>query len=181
MQSACRAKNPSASVFTDTPSLRARGAYPDLLVMPLKNQITEDMKSAMKAGDKDRLKTVRLIMAAIKQVEVDQRIEIDDAGVLSVLEKMVKQRRDSVEQFEKGGRDDLAAIEKAEIEVLEAYLPEQLSADEITALVDEIIAATGAEGMRDMGKVMGQIKARAAGRADMGAVSATVKERLGAL
>jgi len=149
--------------------------------MPLKNQITEDMKSAMKAGDKDRLKTVRLIMAAIKQVEVDQRIEIDDAGVLSVLEKMVKQRRDSVEQFEKGGRDDLAAIEKAEIEVLEAYLPEQLSADEITALVDEIIAATGAEGMRDMGKVMGQIKARAAGRADMGAVSATVKERLGAL
>jgi len=149
--------------------------------MPLKNQITEDMKSAMKAGDKDRLKTVRLIMAAIKQVEVDQRIEIDDAGVLSVLEKMVKQRRDSVEQCEKGGRDDLAAIEKAEIEVLEAYLPEQLSADEITALVDEIIAATGAEGMRDMGKVMGQIKARAAGRADMGAVSATVKERLGAL
>jgi len=149
--------------------------------MPLKNQITEDMKSAMKAGDKDRLKTVRLIMAAIKQVEVDQRIEIDDAGVLSVLEKMVKQRRDSVEQFEKGGRDDLAAIEKAEIEVLETYLPEQLSADEITALVDEIIAATGAEGMRDMGKVMGQIKARAAGRADMGAVSATVKERLGAL
>jgi hypothetical protein len=149
--------------------------------MPLKSQITEDMKSAMKAGDKDRLKTVRLIMAAIKQVEVDQRIEIDDAGVLSVLEKMVKQRRDSVEQFEKGGRDDLAAIEKAEIEVLEAYLPEQLSADEITALVDEIIAATGAEGMRDMGKVMGQIKARAAGRADMGAVSATVKERLGAL
>jgi uncharacterized protein YqeY len=149
--------------------------------MPLKNQITEDMKSAMKAGDKDRLKTVRLIMAAIKQVEVDQRIEIDDAGVLSVLEKMVKQRRDSVEQFEKGGRDDLAAIEKAEIEVLEAYLPEQLSADEITALVNEIIAATGAEGMRDMGKVMGQIKARAAGRADMGAVSAAVKERLGAL
>jgi len=149
--------------------------------MPLKNQITEDMKSAMKAGDKDRLKTVRLIMAAIKQVEVDQRIEIDDAGVLSVLEKMVKQRRDSVEQFERGGRDDLAAIEKAEIEVLETYLPEQLSADEITALVDEIIAATGAEGMRDMGKVMGQIKARAAGRADMGAVSATVKERLGAL
>ena len=149
--------------------------------MPLKNQITEDMKSAMKAGDKDRLKTVRLIMAAIKQVEVDQRIEIDDAGVLSVLEKMVKQRRDSVEQFEKGGRDDLAAIEKAEIDVLETYLPEQLSADEIKALVDEIIAATGAEGMRDMGKVMGQIKARAAGRADMGAVSATVKERLGAL
>ena len=149
--------------------------------MSLKNQITEDMKSAMKAGDKDRLKTVRLIMAAIKQVEVDQRVELDDAGVLSVLDKMVKQRRDSVTQFEKGGRDDLAAIEKAEIEVLAEYLPEQLSADELAALVDEVIAATGAEGMRDMGKVMGQIKARAAGRADMGAVSATVKERLGAL
>jgi uncharacterized protein YqeY len=149
--------------------------------MPLKNQITEDMKSAMKAGDKDRLKTVRLIMAAIKQVEVDKRVELDDAGVLVVLDKMVKQRRDSVTQFEKGGRDDLAAIEKAEIEVLANYLPEQLSAEELAALVDEVIAATGAEGMRDMGKVMGQIKAKAAGRADMGAVSATVKERLGAL
>jgi uncharacterized protein YqeY len=149
--------------------------------MPLKNQITEDMKSAMKAGDKDRLKVVRLIMAAIKQVEVDTRTELDDAAVLGVLEKMVKQRRDSVEQFEKGGREDLAASERAEIEVVQAYLPEQLSADEITALVDEVIAATGAESIRDMGKVMGQIKARAAGRADMGTVSATVKERLNAL
>ncbi len=135
----------------------------------------------MKAGEKDRLKVVRLIMAAIKQVEVDTRIELDDAGVLGVLEKMVKQRRDSVEQFEKGGREDLAAIERAEIEVIQAYLPEQLSADEIAALVDEVIAATGAESIRDMGKVMGQIKAKAAGRADMGAVSATVKERLNAL
>ena len=149
--------------------------------MSLKNQITEDMKSAMKAGDKDRLKTVRLIMAAIKQVEVDQRVELDDAGVLSVLDKMVKQRRDSVEQFERGKRDDLAAIEKTEIDVLATYLPEQLSAEELAALVDDVIAATGAESMRDMGKVMGQIKAKAAGRADMGAVSATVKERLGAL
>ena len=149
--------------------------------MSLKNQITEDMKSAMKAGDKDRLKTVRLIMAAIKQVEVDKRVELDDAGVLAVLDKMVKQRRDSVTQFEKGGREDLAAIEKAEIEVLADYLPEQLSAEELAALVDEVIVATGAEGMRDMGKVMGQIKAKAAGRADMGAVSAAVKERLGAL
>jgi uncharacterized protein YqeY len=149
--------------------------------MSLKNQITEDMKSAMKAGDKDRLKVVRLIMAAIKQIEVDTRVELDDAGVLGVLNKMVKQRRDSVEQFEKGGRDDLAALERAEIEVLQAYLPEQLSADELTALVDEVIAATGAEGIRDMGKVMGQIKTRAAGRADMGALSATVKERLNAL
>jgi uncharacterized protein YqeY len=149
--------------------------------MSLKNQITEDMKSAMKAGEKDRLKVVRLIMAAIKQVEVDKRVELDDAGVLSVLEKMVKQRRDSIEQFEKGGREDLAAIERAEVEVLQAYLPEQLSADEIAALIDEVIAATGAESMKDMGKVMGQIKAKAAGRADMGAVSATVKERLAAL
>ena len=149
--------------------------------MSLKKQITEDMKSAMKAGDKDRLKTVRLVMAAIKQVEVDQRIELDDAGVLSVLDKMVKQRRDSVEQFENGGRHDLAAIENAEIEVLQHYLPEQLSPDELSALVDEVIVATGAESMRDMGKVMGEIKSRAAGRADMGALSATVKERLSAL
>ena len=147
----------------------------------LKSQITEDMKSAMKAGEKDRLKVVRLILAAIKQVEVDKRIELDDSAVLAVLDKMVKQRRDSVEQFEKGNREDLAAIERAEIEVLETYLPEQLSADELAAMVDEVIAATGAESMRDMGKVMGQIKAKAAGRADMGAVSATVKERLNAL
>lgn len=149
--------------------------------MSLKNQITEDMKSAMKAGEKDRLKVVRLIRAAIKQVEIDKRIELDDAAVLTVLNKMVKQRRDSVDQFEKGNREDLAAIERAEIVVLEGYLPEQLSADELAAMVDEVIAATGAEGIRDMGKVMGQIKAKAAGRADMGAVSATVKERLNAL
>jgi len=149
--------------------------------MSLKNQIIEDMKSAMKAGEKDRLKVVRLIRAAIKQVEIDKRIELDDAAVLAVLDKMVKQRRDSVDQFEKGNREDLAAIERAEIAVLEDYLPEQLSADELAAMVDEVIAATGAEGIRDMGKVMGQIKARAAGRADMGAVSTTVKERLNAL
>jgi uncharacterized protein YqeY len=147
----------------------------------LKNQITEDMKSAMKAGEKDRLKVVRLILAAIKQVEVDKRIELDDSAVLAVLDKMVKQRRDSVEQFENGNREDLAAIERAEIQILETYLPEQLSADELAAMVDEVIAATGAESMRDMGKVMGQIKAKAAGRADMGVVSATVKERLNAL
>lgn len=149
--------------------------------MSLKNQVTEDMKSAMKAGEKDRLKVVRLILAAIKQVEVDTRTELDDAAVLAVLTKMVKQRRDSVEQFEKGDREDLAAIERAEIAVLENYLPEQLSAGELAAMVDEIIAATGAAGIRDMGKVMGQIKTKAAGRADMGAVSATVKERLNAL
>ena len=149
--------------------------------MSLKDQITEDMKSAMKAGEKDRLKVVRLIRAAIKQIEIDTREELDDAAVLTVLTKMVKQRRDSVEQFENGNREDLAAIERAEILVLNDYLPEQLSAEELAALVDEIIQATGAEGIRDMGKVMGQIKAKASGRADMGAVSATVKERLNAL
>ena len=149
--------------------------------MSLKDQITEDMKSAMKAGDKDRLKTVRLILAAIKQIEVDTREALDDAAILTVLSKMVKQRHDSIEQFDKGGRKDLSAIEQAEIIVLENYLPEQLSADELAAMVDEVITATNATSMRDMGKVMGQIKAKAAGRADMGAVSATVKERLNAL
>jgi len=147
--------------------------------MSLKSQIIEDMKSSMKAGDKDRLKVVRLIMAAIKQIEVDQRTELDDPAVLTVLDKMVKQRRDSIEQFEKGGRDDLARIELGEISVLEDYLPEQLSDAELDALIDEAISATGAESIRDMGKVMGQIKSKAAGRADMGAVGVKVKARLG--
>jgi len=147
--------------------------------MPLKDQITEDMKSAMKAGDKDRLKVVRLMRAAIKQVEVDKRIELDDAAVLSILDKMVKQRRDSVEQFQKGGRNDLASIELAEIAVLDDYLPEQLSDAELDAMIDEAINSTGADSIRDMGKVMGQIKSKAAGRADMGAVGAKVKARLG--
>ncbi len=146
--------------------------------MSLKARISDDMKSAMKAGDKDRLKVVRLILAAIKQVEVDKRIELDDAAVLGVLEKMVKQRRDSVEQFVKGNRQDLADIETAEIAVLEEYLPEQLSEAELDALVDEAISSTGAESIRDMGKVMGAIKAQAAGRADMGAVGAKVKAKL---
>ena len=146
--------------------------------MPLKAQLIEDMKSAMKAGDKDRLKVVRLMIADIKRVEIDSRQEVDDAGVLSILEKAVKQRRDSIEQFDKGGREDLSAIEKAELEVIQTYLPEQLGEDELTALVDEIIAATGAENIRDMGKVMGAIKAKAAGKADMGAVGAMVKARL---
>ena len=148
--------------------------------MSLKDSITEDMKSAMKAGDKDRLKVVRLILAAIKQVEVDSRKELDDTAVLGVLDKMVKQRRDSIEQFTNGGRDDLAAIEQAEIEVLETYLPAKMDDTELDALIDEVIAATGAESIRDMGKVMGAIKARAAGRADMGAVGSRVKARLGA-
>ena len=148
--------------------------------MSLKNSITEDMKSALKAGAKDRLKVLRLILAAIKQVEVDTRATLDDAAVLGVLEKMVKQRKDSVEQFKKGGRDDLAAIELAEIEVIETYLPEKMDDAELDALIDEVIAATGAETIRDMGKVMGAIKGKAAGRADMGAVGARVTARLGA-
>ena len=147
--------------------------------MPLKDQITDDMKSAMKAGDKDRLKVVRLMLAAIKQVEVDKRIELDDAAVLSILDKMVKQRRDSVEQFQKGGRNDLASIELAEIAVLDDYLPEQLSDAELDAMIDDAISSSGADSIRDMGKVMGQIKSKAAGRADMGAVGAKVKARLG--
>ncbi len=147
--------------------------------MSLKDKITDDMKSAMKAGEKDRLKAVRLILAAVKQIEVDTRTELDDTAVLSVLDKMVKQRRDSIEQFEKGGREDLVNIELAEIAVIETYLPEQLSIEELDALIDEVISATGAESIRDMGKVMGQIKSKAAGRADMGAVSAKVKARLG--
>ncbi len=146
--------------------------------MSLKAQITEDMKSAMKAGDKDRLKVVRLILAAIKQIEVDTRAELDEPAVLGVLSKMVKQRRDSVEQFEAGNREDLAKIERDEIVVLEQYLPKPLSEDELSKLVDEVIQATGADGIRDMGKVMGQIKAKTAGRADMGAVGAAVKQRL---
>ena len=146
--------------------------------MSLKARITEDMKSAMKAGDKDRLKVVRLMLAAVKQVEIDKRTELDDAAVLGVIGKMVKQRRDSVEQFEKGDREDLARIERAEIAVLETYLPEQLSEDELATIVDAAIMDTGAAGMRDMGKVMAQVKAKAAGRADMGAVSARIKARL---
>ena len=146
--------------------------------MSLKARITDDMKSAMKAGEKDRLKVVRLILADIKRVEVDTRTELDDAGVLSVIEKAVKQRRDSIEQFTQGGRDDLVANEQAELEVIQTYLPEQLSDDELDALIDEVISATGAESIRDMGKVMGGIKAKAAGKADMGAVGARVKARL---
>jgi uncharacterized protein len=146
--------------------------------MTLKDRIQNDMKLAMKAGDKDRLKVVRMILAAIKQIEIDERRELDEAAVNAVLTKMVKQRRDSVTQFTDGGRDDLAEIEKAEIAVLEDYLPEPLSEAELDALIDKAIADTGAEGMRDMGKVMGIVKAQAEGRADMGAVSGRVKSRL---
>ena len=133
----------------------------------------------MKAGEKDRLKALRLITAAIKQVEVDERIELDDdVAILGILNKMVKQRRDSITQFEQGQRIDLADIERAEIEILADYLPEQLSDEALDAIVDDAIANSGAESIRDMGKVMGIVKAKAAGRANMGAVGAKVKARL---
>ena len=148
--------------------------------MTRKAQISEDMKSALKAGDKDRLKVLRLMLAAIQQIEIDKRIELDDSGVLGVLDKMVKQRRDSISQFKNGGREDLADIELAEITVLKTYLPEQLGEAEVDKIIDQAIKDSGAESIRDMGKVMGQVKAKAAGRADMGAISAKVKERLGA-
>ena len=147
--------------------------------MTLKGQLQDDMKTAMKAGDKDRLKVVRLIRAAINQIEVDQRIELDDAAVLGVLNKMVKQRRDSISQFRDGGRDDLADVEIAEIVVIENYLPEQMSDDELDAMIAEAISDIGAESIRDMGKVMGAVKAKAEGRADMAAVGAKVKSILG--
>ena len=143
--------------------------------MSLKGQIQDDIKTAMKAGDKDRLKTLRLVSAAIKQVEVDSREELDDAGVTKLLGKMLKQHRDSISQFEKGGRDDLAAIEIAEIAIIQAYLPEALDEAEVDALIQQAIADTGAEGMRDMGKVMGVIKSKAGDRVDMGAVSGKIK------
>jgi uncharacterized protein YqeY len=147
-------------------------------VTTLKERITEDMKAAMRASDKERLSTIRMAQAAIKQREVDERIVLDDAQVIAVLEKMVKQRRESVVQFEQGGRTDLADKEKAEIALLQSYLPAQLSAAEIDAIVGEAIAATGAVSVKDMGKVMGLVKAKAAGRADMGAVSARIKAAL---
>jgi uncharacterized protein len=146
--------------------------------VPLKAQIQEDMKAAMRAGEKPRLATIRLIMAAIKQREVDERVELDDAQVLSVIEKMVKQRRESIAQFEAGGRADLVANETAELTQLSAYLPAQLSPVELDAMINEAIAATGAGSIKDMGKVMAVIKAKAAGRVDMGAVGARIKARL---
>ncbi len=147
--------------------------------MTLKGQLQDDMKTAMKAGDKDRLKVVRLMRAAINQIEVDQRIELDDAAVLGVLNKMVKQRRDSISQFRDGGRDDLADVELDEIAVIDNYLPEQMSDDELDAMIAKAISEIGAASIRDMGKVMGAVKAKAEGRADMAAVGAKVKSILG--
>ena len=146
--------------------------------MSLKDQITEDMKAAMRAKDSERLGTIRLLTAAMKQKEVDERIELDDAAVIAVIDKMVKQRKDSITAFEQGGRADLAAKEAAELKVLEAYLPARLSAEEIAAEVKAIVAEVGAKGPGDMGKVMGVVKAKLAGKADMGQVSAAVKAAL---
>ena len=146
--------------------------------MTLKDQITEDMKSAMRAKETARLGAIRLLLAAIKQREVDERIVVDDAGVIVTVEKMIKQRKDSISQFEKAGRDDLVAIEVGEMTILQAYLPAQLSDAEVEAAVAAAVASTGAVGPQDMGKVIGALKAQLAGKADMGKVSGLVKAAL---
>jgi len=146
--------------------------------MTLKARITEDMKDAMRAKDSARLSTIRMLLAAMKQREVDERIELGDADVVAIIDKMIKQRRDSIAQFRAGKREDLAVAEEAEIGVLQAYMPAQLSEAEIDALIVAAIAATGASGMADMGKVMAMLKPKLAGRADMGAVSGRIKARL---
>ena len=145
----------------------------------LKQRIQDDMKAAMKAAEKRKLGIIRLILAAIKQREVDERIELDDTQVLAVLDKMVKQRRDSVEQYTRANRDDLAEQERYEIEICQGYMPEAMSEEEIAKLVDEAVIASGAASMKDMGKVMGVLRPKVQGRADMGNVSRLVKQRLG--
>ncbi len=147
--------------------------------MSLKGRITEDMKTAMRSGEKERLGIIRMITAAIKQREVDERIELDDTQVIAVLEKMLKQRKESLAQFEAGNRADLAAKEGAEIALLQTYMPSALSDAEIDAMIAAAIAASGAASIKDMGKVMAAIKGQAAGRADMAAVGAKIKARLG--
>jgi len=146
--------------------------------MSLKDQITEDMKNAMRAKEVERLGTIRLLLAAIKQREVDERIVVDDAGVIATVEKMIKQRKDSISQFEKANRDDLVAIEAAEMVILQTYLPAQLSDAEVEAAVAAALASTGAAGPQDMGKVIGVLKGQLAGKADMGKVSGLVKAAL---
>ena len=146
--------------------------------MSLKQRLTDDMKAAMKAGDKDTLGVIRLVNAAIKQREVDERIELDDAAVIAVLEKGVKQRKDSISQYEAANREDLAAIERAEMAVIERYLPAKMGEAEIRAAIDAAISETGAASAADMGKLMGVLKPRLAGKADMGEVSAILKRRL---
>ena len=146
--------------------------------MSLKERITDDMKAAMRAKDSERLGTIRLLTAAMKQKEVDERIELDDVAVIAILDKMLKQRKDSIEAFEKAARQDLVDKEIAEVKVLQDYLPARLSAEEVTAEVKAIVAELGASGPGDMGKVMGAVKTRLAGKADMGQVSAAVKAAL---
>ncbi|MGD2118865.1 MAG: GatB/YqeY domain-containing protein [Chromatiales bacterium] len=146
----------------------------------LKQQITDDMKAAMKGGDKPRLGVIRLILAALKQKEVDERIELNDEQVLAILDKMVKQRRDSISQYEQAGRTELADQEKFEIDVIQTYLPEQLDAAEIQSMIEDAISNTGASSMKDMGKIMGMLKPKLQGRADMGAVSGLIKQKLSA-
>ena len=146
----------------------------------LKPQLTTDMKSSMKSGDKKRLGVVRLMLAAIKQIEVDERIELDDTRILAVLDKMAKQRRESISHYKDADRDDLVAVEQAEIDIIQEYLPEALSEAEINDLVEQSIAATGAATMKDMGKLMGVLKPRLQGRADMSKVSQLIKSRLSA-
>jgi len=147
--------------------------------MSLKERITQDMKTAMKAREKDRLGTIRLILAAIKQKEVDERADQDDTQVTLILDKMLKQRRESIAQYEKADRPDLAAVEVSEIEIIQQYLPEPLSEADITALIEDAMQQTGASSIRDMGKVMGILKPKMQGRADMGMVSSLIKARLG--
>ena len=147
--------------------------------MSLKDKITQDMKDSMKSGDKDRLGVIRLILAALKQKEVDERIVLDDAQVLAILEKMLKQRRESVTQFTQGKRKDLADKEEAEIRIIQAYMPAQLSDAELDKMVADAVAESGAASVKDMGKVMGILKPKVAGKADMSAVSAKIKARLG--
>ncbi len=144
----------------------------------LKARIQDDMKAAMRAKEADRLGTIRMLMAAMKQREVDERIELDDIAIVGIVDKLIKQRKDSIAAFQQAGRDDLVAKESAELQVLEAYLPARLSADEVTAQVQALVAELGASGPGDMGKVMGAAKARLAGKADMGQVSAAVKAAL---
>ena len=146
--------------------------------MSLKDQITEDMKTAMRAKDSERLGTIRLLQAAMKQKEVDERVTLDDPMVIAIVDKLIKQRKDSIDAFNKAGRQDLVDIEEAEMKVLQVYLPARLSADEVAAEVKAIVAELGASGPGDMGKVMGAVKQRLAGKADMGAVSAAVKAAL---
>jgi uncharacterized protein len=146
--------------------------------MALKDQITEDMNAAMRAKDSERLGTIRLLLAALKQKEVDERVTLDDAGVVAIVDKLIKQRKDSIAAFQQAGRADLADKEAAETRVLEAYLPQRLSAEEVAAEVRAIVAELGAKGPGDMGKVMGVVKTRLAGKAEMGQVSAAVKQAL---